>query len=255
MLKKLREKLKWIDPFTYIDLYVLPLVNPGKKEWISMVVYVISAFIFAFVIFNGLGFLLGTSSPMVIVVSSSMEQVLFRGDVVFLVGASGSQINAKEVSVDRALVDSLSVESYATTYCTLNSSNEEKLCRTFKKACPANYDTTSIVFENGDVIPVDTTGDIIVYNSNTLNEPIIHRVVTKINARDGVYLLTKGDNVCNSKIDQEAGISHGAIIAEEIEGKALFWIPKVGCLKLWIFDDLFSVLLTGRLPQNFSGFC
>jgi len=62
MLKKLREKLKWLDPFTYVDLYLMPIINPGKKEWISMVVYIISAFIFAFLIFNGLGFLLGTSS-------------------------------------------------------------------------------------------------------------------------------------------------------------------------------------------------
>ena len=41
MLKKIRENLKWLDPFTYVDEYVLQIVNLKKDEWNTLIVYVI----------------------------------------------------------------------------------------------------------------------------------------------------------------------------------------------------------------------
>ncbi len=254
MFQKIREKLKWLDPFTYVDLYLMPVVNPKKSEAVSLIVYVVCAFVFAFIIFNALGLLLGTSSPMVIVVSSSMEPVLFRGDIVVLSGVNPESLRAPQVDLDLVLVDSLSLNSFAKTFCAQNGSTIETDCSSFPRACPANYNTTSIEM-GGKKIPVNTLGDIIVYKSNTLGEPIIHRVVAKINASDGYYFLTKGDNVCNPKIDADAGINRGAVSLKNVGGKALFWIPKIGCLKLWVFDDIPSIVLGGKLPRDFSGIC
>ncbi|MEK6942043.1 MAG: hypothetical protein AABW85_04260 [archaeon] len=255
MLKKLLENLKWLDPFTYVDKYLLPVVNPKNNGTISMAVYIVSAFVFAFIIFNLLGLLLGTSSPMVIVVSDSMEPVLFRGDVVFISGVKPSGIKAQSVELKLVLVDALPLQAYARPLCTKTGFAQEVDCAPLPLSCPANYDTTSIQFYQGKKLPVEKSGDIIVYNSNTLGEPIIHRVVSKINANDGTYLLTKGDNLCNSKIDQEVGITRGAIRADKIQGKALFWLPRIGCVKLWVFDDLLSLIVRGKLPAAFSGIC
>ena len=254
-MKKLLEKLKWLDPFTYVDKYLLPVVNPKNNGIISTVVYVVSAFVFAFIIFNLLGLFLGTSSPMVIVVSDSMEPVLFRGDVVFISGTKPSGIKAQSVEMNLSLVDALPLQAYALPLCTKTGFLQEVDCAALPFSCPANYNTTSIQFYQNKKLPVEKAGDIIVYNSNTLGEPIIHRVVSKISANDGTYLLTKGDNPCNSKIDQEAGITRGAIRADKIQGKALFWLPKIGCVKLWVFDDLLSLISSGKLPDNFSGIC
>lgn len=254
-MKKLLEKLKWLDPFTYVDIYLLPVVNPKNNGTISMIVYIVSAFVFAFIIFNLLGLLLGSSSPMVIVVSDSMEPVLFRGDVVFIAGAKPSDIKAQSVEMNLSLVDSLPLQVYARPLCTKTGLVQEVDCAPLPLSCPANYNTTSIQFYQSKKLSIEKTGDIIVYNSNTLGEPIIHRVVSKINANDGTYLLTKGDNPCNSKIDQEVGITRGAIRADKIQGKALFWLPKIGCVKLWVFDDLLSLIVRGKLPVTFSGIC
>ena len=79
-LKEIREKLKWLDPFTYVDLYIMPRVNPKDSEAISWVVYLASAFLFAWLIYTGLGLAFGTQSPMMIVVSGSMEPLYNRGD-------------------------------------------------------------------------------------------------------------------------------------------------------------------------------
>lgn len=258
MLKELREKLKWLDPFTYVDKYVMPKINPNNSEWVSLVVYIVFAFVFAFIIFNVLGFILGTGSPMVIVVSGSMEPVLYRGDVVILSGVHPGEIKSQEVTLDLSLVDSLPLSEYATTLCTKNSETTTVPCSSLPNTLHPNYNTTSIRFVNGETVPVNTLGDIVVYNSFSGNGSIqiIHRVVAKIIARDGVYLLTKGDNVLgNVKIDQELGIARSAVKADSIEGRALFWIPKIGCLKLWPLDNLPTLLFSGELPRDFSGFC
>src|SRR3989344_1625461 len=99
MLEGLRGRLKWLDPFTYVDLYLMPMVNPKGDKLVENIVYVVSALVFAFVIYNFvLAGILGTASPLVIVYSGSMEPVLYRGDVVVLTGS-------KDFAVREAIVD------------------------------------------------------------------------------------------------------------------------------------------------------
>ena len=96
--KGISQSLKWLDPFTYVDLYLMPKINPKNDELTSNIVYVICAFVFAYILYNFvLALLLGTSTPLVIVYSGSMEPNLYRGDVVVLMGAR--EINVKSVDV------------------------------------------------------------------------------------------------------------------------------------------------------------
>src|SRR3989338_6341130 len=92
--KNLKNLLKWLDPFTYVDVFVLPKINPEKKSWISWTVYLISAFAFAFLLYSLTGLILQTSFPLVIVVSGSMEPVYFRGDLIVLQGVNSDSLNA-----------------------------------------------------------------------------------------------------------------------------------------------------------------
>src|SRR3989338_135460 len=103
MLEQLRKKLgflKYLDPFYYVDTYLVPKINPKNTEWINWIIYLVSALFFAWLIYTILGLLLATPSPMVIVVSGSMEPVLYRGDVVVMQGASPEDIRAEQVELD-----------------------------------------------------------------------------------------------------------------------------------------------------------
>ncbi|MBS3064965.1 MAG: signal peptidase I [DPANN group archaeon] len=86
-------------------------------------------------------------------------------------------------------------------------------------------------FNKGDVfvvkkIPFDElkVGDIIVYNVAENTEPIIHRIIA-ISAANNT-LQTKGDNNI-AQIEFEKAISEN-----QIEGKAVGWIPVLGWIKV-----------------------
>lgn len=255
----LKEKLKWIDPFTYVEI-LLRKVHPKKvqpafaDEAIDYTVYVFSALIFAFILYSVLGFLLNTSSPMVIVSSSSMVPEMYRGDIIVLFGEKN--IKAQEIDFNGTLQNKMYFE-FGQTFpdpITRISANQIKI------------NSAEEIEIDGQKIPVTKEGDVIVYFSEYSRKEIIHRVVAKINALDGVFFLTKGD--ANPSIDQEcfpvknsfgqtaylACITKNAVASEEITGKAVLKIPLLGCVKLWVFDDL-SSLLTGKLPSDFSGVC
>lgn len=240
----LKEKLEWLDPFTYIDLYVLPKINPKNYQILNWAVYLISAFFFAWVIYSALGLLLGTTSPLVIVVSGSMEPVLYRGDVVILLGAKPEEINAPLVELGEPTLQGVAFEEIGSIEFNPQTGNAQK-----------------IAFKNGKSIGISTEGDTIVYFSSLRREQIIHRAVAKLKAADGYYLLTKGDNLkTNKTIDQDCGkvisyyvsgtdvpiggfpekgcISLYPIPAESIDGKALFKIPFIGYVKLIVFDEI-----------------
>jgi hypothetical protein len=121
-------------------------------------------------------------------------------------------------------------------------------------------------FKNGTNLPIEKTGSIVVYNSNLVNEPIIHRAVAKLHAKDGYYVLTKGDSIHNNTFDQDCGrifpygperqcITLYPVPIGELQGVSVLQIPIVGCAKLWLFDNLGSLISTGKLPSNFSGIC
>lgn len=89
-------------------------------------------------------------------------------------------------------------------------------------------------FERGDLIfikGVDSpdqikVGDIIVFRLQNESITKVHRVIEVINQDDQVLFRTKGD--ANSSPDPSP------VSFEEVKGKVLFWIPKLGYISLWI---------------------
>lgn len=245
--KSLRERLsffKWIDPFTYADL-LLERINKKDNSLVSWGVYLITAFLSALLLYSVLGILFRTPSPMVIVVSGSMEPSFYRGDVMVLTGWTIEQLNAPVVELPNTSIDGVDIARYAVAKCSVKGLDYLVPCRSLlwdlrlgglKKE---DVVAKKIYFPSVDKeIEITKEGGVVVYFSETESKPIIHRVVVKIHAKDGWFVLTKGDSVYNSLIDQDAGLSKGAVKIEELHGKSVFLIPKIGYVKLILLDDI-----------------
>jgi len=134
------------------------------------------------------------------------------------------------------------------------------------KYSPSGIDSIYFIDANTSVTPLKS-GNIVVYTSYPYGLPIIHRAVVLIHASDGDFVLTKGDNqLTNPTFDADCGsivsnssqkscITFYAVKVSSISGKAFFNVPKVGCVKLWLFDDFSSLIVNGKLPRDFSGLC
>jgi len=92
-LKKVKAHLRYLDPDFYVRLIANRTHKNSKKiKWkifdfgIALVVYLI----YAYLIYFSLGFILQTSTPIVIVTSGSMEPVIQRGDIIIIQGDTGS---------------------------------------------------------------------------------------------------------------------------------------------------------------------
>lgn len=247
--------LKWIDPFTYVDLFVIPQVKKvSDSELLEFVVNVVFAFIFAAAIYAILGALLQTSTPLVIVYSASMEQTFFRGDVMTLAKVNPTDNFGEVVSLDRNIRNTAVADFASVQY------NGNQL--------------SSITFFNSDStiakeVPLKTEGSVVVYTAYPSGLPIIHRAIILIHALDGDFILTKGDNMqTNKTFDEDCGkITTGSVFSQkscitlypvpvdELAGKTVFMIPKVGCVKLWLVDDFSSIISRGHLPSDFKGIC
>ncbi len=253
MYEKIRKKfsfLKWLDPFTYADLF---LERIGKKEdkVIAWSVYLLTAAVSAFLIYNFFALLLGTRFPGVIVLSGSMEPLFYRGDIIVMQGFFPEQLQGPSIEFDAA-VEGMPLSHYAETYCSRLDGSEWKSCEEFKedykqgKILLSEFTTRKIIFNNGEELTIDKSGDVVVYHGYVFDwaaenygyEPVIHRVVAKIQAEDGLFVLTKGDSKFNSFLDQEAGIAPSAVPLQELEGRMIAVIPKLGFVKLVLLDDI-----------------
>jgi signal peptidase I len=245
-------KLKWLDPFTYVDVFVMPRVKKfSDNEWLENGVNLFFALIFAILIYAGLGLLFGTNSPLVIIYSESMEPVFYRGDVIGLTGFNETMDFGKEIILEQN-IKNVPTKNFATPIYSNNSLEK-------------------IIFSNGQEFVYDEleNSSIVVYPSYPTNLPIIHRSIVLINAHDGKFVLTKGDNKkTNPTFDQDCGnidpvrfrtekncVTFYAIPLEQIQGVKFFRIPVVGCIKLWAFDNLGSLITTGKLPKDYKGIC
>lgn len=249
MLDSIREKLKWLDPFTYVDLWVMPKLNPENHSLRSWLIYIFFAALFAFIIYNAIGLVMGTSFPLVIVLSGSMEPEYYRGDIIVLQGVNPETLNAPVIELNHSLKNVPSYE-YLQTYCSANNSPDIALpCDHFKlqvlnrQTTLIDFSTTELHFLNGEKLSISKEGATVVYFSSQQQKPIIHRTVAVLKTLDGTYVLTKGDSPKNPLIDQEAGITFFATPVSELQGQALFKIPLLGYVKLILIDDPMQIIM------------
>ncbi len=239
-LKKARKQLKWADPFHYADL-LLARLGYKDNQAISLIVYLATAYISALALYLFLGLLFQSPAPMVIVVSGSMEPAFYRGDVMVLSGWDRENFNAPRVELDMA-IDGKDLSEYAHTLCSVKGLDELVQCRAIQGLSGEErrlVEAKKIVFFPLEKeIEIKKEGNVVVYWSESQQKPIIHRAVAEIHAKDGLFLLTKGDSELNSFIDQDTYLSLDAVKASEIQGKAIFMVPKIGYVKLILLDDL-----------------
>jgi len=239
--------------FFLIVVFVVDFMQAktGKNErvgWKQTVFEVLTAFGLAVVAWLVLSLVLQTSTPLNVVTSCSMLPVLERGDLIVL---QGGPVRVPEVSVPFALsnassqvrqlsavelgktyalvyttiVSGVDVVNYSFTDCVVKARGESSRALG-REACVES------AFAGGKVFQQDSSNDVIVYDAVPAKYGlIIHRAFARLNATDGVFYLTKGDN--NLFVDQQAGIS--LVPENKVRGKVLFRIPLVGYLKLFLF--------------------
>lgn len=170
---------------------------------LSWVVNVIIAFILVkFIIYPGLGFLLGTSFPVVAVVSGSMEHNGLSFDTWW--------------------------EQNAEFYITRGIGKEG-----FKEFSFHNgFNKGDIIILVGATPQKINKGTVLVYSTHRYKYPIIHRVTKKTESEGGYTFETKGDN--NPTTDPEP------VSDKQILGRAMFRIPFLGWIKI-LFTEITGI--------------
>lgn len=175
-------------------------------SWLANVV--LAFVLIKFIVYPGLGLLLGTTFPIVAVISTSMEQ-------------DGSFENWWEQQQE--------------WYETRGITKEQFQAFPFKNG-----------FEKGDImilIGEEETeldiGEVIVFQSTFRSEPIIHRIVQKEEEQGNWHFQTKGDKNADSYPFEQH------IAEEQIYGKAIFRIPLLGYVKI-IFVEILQLLGIAR---------
>src|SRR3989344_2072339 len=163
----------------------------------SWIVNIILAFVLVkFVLYPGIGLLLGTTHPVVAVVSGSMSH---------------------DASFDRWW------ESQKEWYTERDINKEDFKEYSFKNG----FNKGDIMFLKGATMEKVKIGDVIVFDGS-LQDPIIHRVVRKYSENGIGYVQTKGDH--NS--DSNVGLREDKITKDRIIGRAFFRIPWFGLVKM-----------------------
>jgi len=189
--------------------YVLYLKKFWNFVWnddslLSWIVNVILAFLIVkFLLYPGLGLLLGTTHPVVAVVSESME----HNPGNFEQWWSGKESQYAEYNIKKEMFEKYKLKNG---------------------------------FNKGDLVVLTKPknvrgGDIIVFQSTINNEPIIHRVVFTKEIAGKVTYQTRGDN------NPSSGQYELIISQEQLIGKAIFKIPYLGWFKL-SFMNLFKFI-------------
>lgn len=184
-MKKYKKILKDIWYFIWED-----------DSLLSWIVNVILAFIIVkFLIYPGLGLALGTSYPVVAVVSSSMEHNGYDFEEWW--------------------------ENNDNWYVSNNITKEQMASASFRNG----FNKGDIIILIGKEPKSIKTGNVIVYATERYAYPIIHRV-TKNRINDGMMNFeTKGDN--NAAQDPEI------VNEDKVLGKAVIRVPLLGWIKIW----------------------
>lgn len=174
-----------------------------------VIVFVLIKFIFL----PGLGLLFGTSLPLAIVESSSMEHYSLLTP-----GLPGNTICGKEFSDSKFLNKDEYWQACGEWY-EQNANISKEQFNSFKLSNGFRKGDLIIIFGVKNV----KVGDVIIFNGGRSN-PIIHRVIS-LNP-----IQTKGDHN-QAQLNEEKNISQDQII-----GKAVAKIPYIGWIKLFFVE-------------------
>jgi signal peptidase I len=181
-------------------------------SWLANVI--IAFVLIKFAVYPGLGLMLGTSHPIVAVVSGSMEHD----------GNFDEWWNSVAICDGRTCTQ----KDFYTSY---NITKEEFLSFKFEDGFNAG-DIMVLIGSSPEKIRI---GDIVVFNSYR-PDPIIHRVVEIEQKDDKYYFKTKGDHNLES-ISSEA-LNETRISSDNLVGKAAVRVPYLGWIKIGFVNFL-----------------
>ncbi|MFH1400442.1 MAG: signal peptidase I [Nanoarchaeota archaeon] len=209
-----------------------PVLRYAKRSWyflwyedslLSWIVNFVLAFVvIKFLVYPGLGAIMGTSHPIVAVVSGSMEH---HGSFEqwwtspAYCGPPGCSISCQCTQQEWYIDKDINIDTFQTF--------------PFRNG-----------FDKGDIIVLFGVkpdqvklGDVIVFQARK-PYPIIHRVV-RLPTQTQPFFQTKGDNNMNmiSEFDQGSAIlNEEAVGKDSVIGRAAFRIRFVGYIKIWATD-------------------
>ncbi len=198
----------------------------NNSFWANVLLVVFLFLFVKFLLYPSIGFLFGTTYPIVSVVSGSMEHKTSYNPFSDSYVICGKAFNQPfEVDFD-SFWDTCGFW-YEKNY---NISKGEFYNFPFRDG-----------FDKGDVMFLTGrgnigVGDVIVFMSED-NIPIIHRVVDVKKLSYGTFYTTKGDHNPDSIVS--FSLNEKNIPESKVIGKAFFRIPKVGYVKIW-FSNLFK---------------
>ncbi|MBI4140230.1 signal peptidase I [Candidatus Woesearchaeota archaeon] len=181
-------------------------------SWLANIV--LAFILIKFIVYPGLGFILGTQFPIVAVVSGSMEHE------------------------QRTFQDWWNTPCCASQQCTTKNNHED----IYKKQdiTKEKFETFPYTsgFNKGDIMILRSAtnlkqGNVIVFMTEGRNDPIIHRLVKIMTNNGQTIYTTEGDNNCGAIADFEKNIQQKQLI-----GKAYFKIPLLGWIKIFFVDLL-----------------
>lgn len=193
-------------------------------SWILNIV--VAFLLIRFIVYPVLGLMLGTSFPIVAVLSESMEHKLYNG------GLCGVELEDFDKGFDNYW------NVCGNWYEKRNISKEKFSKFSFKNG-----------FNKGDVIILGRAnennlkiGDVLVFQG-ARPQPIIHRIVRIYSENGEKFYQTKGDH--NSKSIEGNG-GETKISNDRIYGKGLIRIPYIGWIKILAVDflSLFGIVIT-----------
>ncbi len=199
---------RYLDPFYHFDRWWES--NIGKGGWAKMIAEFLYAVIVAVVLYKLLSFLLGTPRPLVVVASSSMEPTLYPGDILLVVGVDPCEVNATTVEVN----------------VTKHPLRPEDVNLVVAGTVPmVNWK------------PLPPRGEVIVYEDRIRGRDIVHRAILKVVTPKGCYLLTQGDNRRTNPLPDQFGGIYPFLVSDEVLGKPVLVIPRVGIVKVWLLGE------------------
>ena len=196
-----------------------------EDSWLSWGVSIILAFLLIkFIVYPGIGFILGTGLPVVAVISPSME----HHEAFDQWWASDAQCG-----------DSYSLFANYTRCSQGDWYMHDGITYDQFKKFPMHegFNMGDIIILKGATYDQIKVGDIIVYQAGVAY-PIIHRVVVKAD-----MIQTKGDNNARQIISGQ--INEKAVTKEQVIGMAWIRIPYLGYVKIWAVDALNCALFKG----------
>jgi len=180
--------------------------------WSWLLNILLAFLIIKFLVYPGLGLVMGTNHPIVAVVSGSMEH----------------DGNFEEWWMSNALCNNARC-SQEQWYSMYDIDKTEFLTYKFKNG----FNIGDIMFLKGKEPKDIKNGDVLVFDVN-IGVPIIHRVIDVRDVNGKYYYTTKGDH--NPGLFEQIGEAN--ISEDQVIGVAVFKVPWLGYVKIWFMEIL-----------------